>query len=443
MITTNSAWDTKNAALAKQPIYVFAIGGQTRVYSTHDLTAAGVTGAPDYRAWLKTPQGASQSIDVLNGSSSIGELECEVIDQAGSLRQLVGTTTLEGCSATLSVGYPGITYAQFVPLHTNVLYKITPSKQYTSWLFRSRDKQMAAKRTVYINPENGNPLADSNPWVLTGTPAEIMQAVYLFALQRPLADVDRATMQALDAGTEGLYKTVRPYMFTLTEPFEAKQFLESEVFKVAGLYPIVDNTGRLSVRSFRPPAAGPVSAYSFTQDNMIVFPEIDRMPITNEIIFRIDSQGGDFQNELVYIDAASVSMYGRAGQQVIESKGLRTVLGAQWFCGEVANRLFMRFAGTPTVLRGGAPIAQIEAFLLTLPVWVGDYVAVTHPQMPNIFTGDLGVTNRLYEVIDREPDFSRGRMRYKLLDTGLTGLAGAHKFSSSDRDFIIGTSEVY
>jgi hypothetical protein len=46
-------------------------------------------------------------------------------------------------------------------------------------------------------------------------------------------------------------------------------------------------------------------------------------------------------------------------------------------------------------------------------------------------------------VIDREPDFSNGRMQYKLLDTGLTGLQAAHKWSPSDRDFIIGTSEVY
>jgi hypothetical protein len=74
---------------------------------------------------------------------------------------------------------------------------------------------------------------------------------------------------------------------------------------------------------------------------------------------------------------------------------------------------------------------------------VGDLVVVTHSQMPNLLTGELGVTERLYEVIDREPDFARGRMRYRLLDTGLTGMEGAHKFASSDRDFIIESSEVY
>lgn len=441
MISTNANWDAANAQLGKKPIYVLVIGGASHVYSTHDLANEGITGAPSYRAWLKTPRGASQSIDVLRGSSSIGELECEVVDQGGIVRQFVGGQTVEGQSATLLVGYPGLAYTDFVALHTYQIHKITPSRHYTSWLFRARDRQMAGKRTVWVNPENGSPIEDSNPWVLCGTPAEIAQAVYLFALGRDVADVDRDGMAALDSGGEGLYKTVRPFLFVLSEPFEAKQFLETEITKVAGLYPVVDNTGKIGLKAFRPQAAGPVAVYTFDDSNMIVLPEIDRLEVLNEIIFKIDHDGGGFQNELIYIDATSVSTYGRASQLVIESKGLRTVYGAQWWCQEFADRMFARFNGIG--LRGGAPIARIEAFLLTLPVWVGDYVNVTHPLMPDLLTGNLGVTDRLYEVIDREPDFARGRMRYKLLDTGLTGLQGAKLWAPSGSDFIIESSEIY
>lgn len=439
MITTNANWDTANARLAKQPVYVFAIGGESTVYSTHNLTAAGITGAPASQPWLRTPRGTTQTVDVLNGSSSIGELECEVIDQAGTLRQLVGTTTLEGQAATLKVGYPGLAWTEFVTLHTYQIYKITPSRGYTSWLFRARDRQMSLKKTVYLNPVNGNPLEESNPWVLQGTPAEIIEAVYLFGLGRPLEEIDLQSMADLDSGTEGMHKSVRPFQFLLDSPVEAKQFIETEICKVAGLYPVVDNLGRLSVRSSRPPAAGPVAVFTFDDDNMVVLPEVDRMPVVNEIIFKID--GG--RNQLIFVNATSLSTFGRAKQHVIESEGLRTVFGAQWFCQDVANRLFRRFAGTPAGLRGGAPVIQIEAFLLSLPVWTGDYVNVTSSLMPNLLTGDMGVTDRLYEVIDRAPDYSRGRMRYRLLDTGLTGLGGAYKWASSDRDFVIETSEIY
>jgi hypothetical protein len=82
---------------------------------------------------------------------------------------------------------------------------------------------------------------------------------------------------------------------------------------------------------------------------------------------------------------------------------------------------------------------------MTLPVWVGDYVTVSHPLMPDLMTGALGVTNRVYEVIDREPDYANGRMKYSLLDTGLTGMPTAYQWDGSGvaRPFVIGTSLIY
>jgi hypothetical protein len=444
MIQTNAAWDLKNAAVGKKPIYVFAIAGEGRVYSTHDLAAEGITGTlPQYRAWLKTPQGATQSIDVVAGSSSIGELQCEVLEQNGEMRELVGRETLDGRTVTLSVGHPGIAYSEFVPLNVYQLFKVIPSRDYTSWLFSSRDRQVGQKKTIWTHPENGGNLSKSNPWVIQGTPGEIVQAVHLFALGRDPGELDLATLAKLDAASENLYKTVRPFCFQLVESFEAKQFLETEVYKCSGLYPVVDNVGRLSLRAFRAPAAGPVAVFTFNADNMTLLPEVDRMPVINEIVFKIDAQESDFGNELVYVEASSISTYGRTARQTIESKGLKTVLGAQWFCEETAARLFRRFAGTPTGLKGGAPVVRIEAFFLTLPVWVGDYVYLSHPLLPDILTGVKGVMNRLMEVIDREPDYAAGKMKYRLLDTGLTRLAAAHEWGPSGRDFVIGSTEVF
>jgi hypothetical protein len=444
MISTNARFDAKHAALGRMPIYVFAIGGQATVYTTHDLVQQGITGTlPAYGAWLKTPQGASQSVDVLNGSASIGEMSLEVIEHAGAIRTLVGANVLEGSSATLSVGYSGMAYADFVTLNTYRIYKVLPSSSYTSWTFTARDLQLTAKRTISDHPENGEPLSESNPWFLQGTPAEICQAIYLWCLGLDPSQLDRTALLALDSEQQGLYKTVRPFQFRLTEAFEAKQFLESEVYKVAAMHPLVDNLGRISLRAFRAPAAGAAAAFAFDDSNMIVLPDIDRMDITNEVIFQFDDEGGSFTNELVFIEETSVSLYGAANQQNIESKGLRTEFGAWWFCEEVARRLFRRFAGAPGGLRGGAPIYSIQAFLMTLPVWVGDYVAITHPLMPDIMTGAAGVVNRLMEVVDRTPDYAGGTMSYKLLDTGVTGQAAAHKFATSARNFLIGTSEVY
>lgn len=452
MISTTTGFNTANALTGKMPIYAMTITVAPGVtdaslpvtYTTHDLARNGITGYPTFSPWMKTPQGATQSIDIVNGTSSIGELQCEVLEQGGAVRTLVGGNQLEGSTVTLLVGYPGTAWSDFAVLHTYVLYKINPTSGYTSWMFVSRDPQWLLKETIYSHPENGELLSTDNPWYLCGTPAEIVQAVALFALQLPASFIDRPQMVLLDATTEGLFAGVRPFQFAITDSFEAKTFLEQEVLKPSLMYPVILNTGAYSLRAGRPPAAGPTPVFTFTQNNMMVLPVIDRMDVVNEAVWSYDYDGSDYQNYATWIEATSLSVFGPGTQWSVQSKGLVGALGATWFTEWVSNMIFRRFAGTPTGLKGGAPILAIQAFLMTLPVWVGDYVAVTHPLMPNVFTGALGVTARVYEVIERTPDYSNGKMQYKLLDTGLTGAPAAGTWAAgSANPFVVDSSVLY
>src|SRR5579864_7756603 len=126
-IPTNSAWNTANNAPAKMPIYAFQIAGQATVYTTHDLARFGVTSRPTYQPWLVTPKGASQNVDIVQCTSSIGDLQCEVVDVGGAVRTLNGANTLAGSQMTLLVGYPGLDWSQFVVLQSYVIYKVIPS----------------------------------------------------------------------------------------------------------------------------------------------------------------------------------------------------------------------------------------------------------------------------------------------------------------------------
>jgi len=453
MITPASQWSSANAAPLKMPIYAFAVGAEA-LYTTHDLTRFGVTGAPAYSPWLTIPTGASQSIDIVQCTSSIGELQCEVLDVGGAVRQFVGATTLVGLTATLSVGYPGLSWAQFVPLHTYTVYKINPSDGYTSFIFVCRDPQLLEKTTIYLHPENGGLLSDDNPWYVCGSPIDVYLSVLLFAVGLPASAVDLAWLQQLNGPAEGLYYSARPFLFRLTESFQAKQFLETEVFKPSLLYQVVLNTGQLSLRAPKPPAAGASPVFTFTQDNMTVLPKMDRQPLMNEAVWQFDSggsdgsSGSDYGSYNTYVEADSILAFGRGDQQFrVDSKGLRTPCGAFWWSQWVSRRLFRRFAGGASSgsgeLRGGAPVYNIEAFLMTLPVWTGDYVAVTHPRIPDVVTGNLGIAGRVMEVIDREPDYQNGKMTYKLLDTGLTGLAPAAVWGSGTNAFKFGQGRIY
>jgi hypothetical protein len=319
-----------------------------------------------------------------------------------------------------------------------------PSTDYTSFVFSCRDQQLLEKQTIYTHPENGALLSSDNPWYLCGTPTEIFQAIVLFALGLPASAVDRATMAALDSSAEGIFSPWRPFQFTVTQSFEAKQFLETQIFKASGLYQVVTNTGQLSLRSMRPPAAGPSPVFAFTPQNLIALPEWDRQAIVNQCIWEFDYDGSQYNNYETFLQAASVSLYGQGNQFSLQSDGLHSELGAFGFTQWVSDRLFRRFSGVSPAIKGGAPLLSVKSMLMTLPVWVGDYVSLTHPLMPDITTGALGVTNRIYEVVDRQPSYADGMMSYKLLDSGLTGQPAAYEFgAASSRPFIVGSSPIY
>jgi hypothetical protein len=434
-----------NAAAAKMPIYAFAIAGQATVYTTHDLARCGITGTlPSYQPWLKTPQGASQSIDVINGSSSLGNLTCEVLDVGGAIRTLVGTHTLEGSLITLSVGYPGLAWTDFAVLQCYLLTEINPTDGYTSFNFIAKDPQILEMLTVYTHPENGYLLSENNPWHLTGTPAEMFQAVCLGALGMSASQIDRATMVALDSAAQNIFGPWRPFRFELTKSFQAKQFLETEIFKPSGCYQVALPNGQLSLRSMRPAAPSPAPVFTFTEANLTAFPQWTRQRPVNQAIWQFDSGSDGYGNTNTFLEATSISQYGQGQQFSMDSAGLRTEMAAFAYTEWMTARLFRRFSGSDGAIKGGAPLLTLRAMLMTLPVWVGDIVALTHAKMPDITTGNLGVTNRKYEVVDRQPDYQQGYMQYKVLDTGLNGAAAACTFGAgSANPCVIGTGVIY
>ena len=293
-------------------------------------------------------------------------------------------------------------------------------------------------------PKTASLLSAENPWYLSGTPAEIFQAIALFALGLDVTLIDRVALLALDSPTENIFSPFRPFRFEITSSFEAKQFLETQPLQA--LRPLLHrHQHRPALPPLHaPPAAGPSPVFTFTEDNLTEFPRWDRQPVINEAVWRFDKTADGYANYETFIQASSVSQYGRGNQFSVQSDGLRAQLGAFAFTDWLSERLFRRFAGVAPGIKGGAPLLTLRAFLLTLPVWVGDYIALTHTKMPDITTGNLGVTNRIFEVIDRQPDYSRALMTYKLLDTGLTGLPAAYQWGTNPaRPFLLSSSPLY
>jgi hypothetical protein len=213
------------------------------------------------------------------------------------------------------------------------------------------------------------------------------------------------------------------FEFVFTQPVEAKQFLEFEIFHPLGGYAVILADGRLSPRFFVPPYSFAGLA-SLNERNITALPNVKSSPLINQVTFRMDYDGSKFQTELLFLCAPSLQQFGLAGENIIESKGMRLARGGASLAGITANRIFARYSGVNPVTgspRGGAPSLSLVSQFMNLTIEAGDFVYFSHPQLPNLETGTRGIYNRIMEVVDKQPNYAQGKMAYQLLDTGWMG----------------------
>ena len=399
--------------------------------------------------YLKVPQGVEQSINFLEGQSSIGALELEVIDGQGFMTSLVSAGKLEGRKVSLRVGYPGMNSTEFVTVATQEVESVQTVTGLTGYKLQCRDLKRSSKRKIFTQGDDGFPIADEHPRNIAANPMDVALTVYQNELglgqspslpeeawrlydpsrwdasgtsnptlisPNPYVDIDRVLFYR-----NGIFAGYL-LAFALTRSVEAKQFLEYEVFHTLGGYEVVLADGRLSPRFFLPPYSFQ-NLFSFNDRNLTVLPEVERQPLINQVTYRMDFDGNNFQTELLFVEATSLQQFGLAGQHIIESKGARSQRGGASLAQLTATRIFRRYAGINPVTAtpvGGAPTLSLTSQYLTLTVEAGDYIFASHPLLPNFKTGRRGVFNRIYEVAGRQPNYAEGSMSYRLLDSGWT-----------------------
>jgi hypothetical protein len=394
--------------------------------------------------YLKVPQGVQQTVSLLGGTTSIGALQLEVIDGHGYMTALASGAKLEGRIVSLEIGYPGMGSADFVTVATQQIDNIQILNDATGFQINCKDLKRTAKSKIFLAGDDGSPISKDHPRQISANPIDVCLMVYQNELglgQAP--DLPDSGWKIYDPGqwsgdTNPTLITPNPYLdlnqflfyrngffagyvfeFTLERPVEAKQFLDYEVFKTLGGYLIVLADGRLSSRFFTPPY-DLSNLFALSDRNVTALPTVERQAITNQVTFRMDYDGSKFQTELNFVNAPSLERFDLAGEDIIESKGMRTARGGAALAGITARRIFSRFAGIDPVSdlpAGGAMVLTVTAQYMTLTVEVGDWVYFSHPLVPNLRTGRRGIFNELFEVIDKQPDYSKGTMTYKLLDT--------------------------
>ncbi len=427
------------AALGYTKFFVWAIGqGDALMYPN----AEEITGMAPL---LKLPSGVSQSVSDLEGSSSIGQFDVEILVGAiheSPLQAAMNSQELHGRKARLKMGYAGMPASGFPTLETLEVDRVDVGEDSTSWKLRLVDTKRSVRARIFPHA------TEDEPTVLCGNPMDILLAIYQnelgigqntnvsssdwliydgagagylqqvnahrfrYVMNGTLINPNRyLDVPALLSYRNGLFKN--HYLeFTVTEPQDAKAWLEREIYKVLGGYAVVNAAGQLTPRFWLAPpvcSAGVSPAFSFTDRNLTKLPTVERAPIVNQLVFRLDHDGQDFGSVLFIVAGESFSRYGLQGQQVVESRGLRSARQGRMHAQLYAQKLFRRYDSV-------VPVWNVEAFHQALLVEVGDLVTLSHPKVIDPVTNTTGLSNVLCEVLEKHPQYDQGNAQFKLLD---------------------------
>ncbi len=198
--------------------------------ATNPSLLLSVAGLPQLLPYMYVPAGAEQSIDDKNGSSSVGQMELRCIDPGGLLHTLAAQEELIGQIVTFSMGFPGSSLGDFVPLHVlqiseigfdadgRVILKAEDLKRFAQgaflWANGGPEEFLPGQKNVWQLSgaqwlANSYPVSNDNPRWVSGNPLDI----FLAAMQNELGvGQDLALSAVVEAGGTGeLVAAVNPF----------------------------------------------------------------------------------------------------------------------------------------------------------------------------------------------------------------------------------------
>lgn len=437
-----------------------------------------VAGQPQLLPYMIVPSGAEQSIDELNGSSSVGQMEIHCIDPGGVLHTLAAQEELIGQIVSFSLGFPGMQVGDFVSQHVlqiaaiefdqdgRVILRCNDIKRFVQgaalWVEGGPDEWLPGQKNTWqpVGAQwigNGEPISSDNPRYVQGNPLDILLA----ALQNELGCGQDPALQAVveENGSGEMIAAVNPYWkqylpavspatggnagtlinpnqyldvagitalrdsqfsgdwfeFKITSPQQGRSWLEEQICKPLGLVMVVTSTGLLTLKAMKNPAdQTPVAA--FTNDNIVGIPSVRLAPIVNALSFR-----GDVDTTTTNISARTYNSTVCMFQQ--ESYNLFQYLYNHQV--EVTGLTMGRGLSLRSFLLGdqifrrwafATPTYEVTTQLGQLQPELKDWVSLTHPLVPDYIAGGRGVSNIPCEIVGRAPDYANARVRFTLLD---------------------------
>ncbi len=302
-VTTN--YETANSSMHRIPVYFIEFADVATRYGTHEAP-----GISDLKAFMDLPSGVASVINVEEGSASYGSIVAAINDVGGEITALLATG-LALRQVIVYAGYWGLAEEDFS--QTTLIvddYKMIPGTTKYEFTFRQpsalTDKEVCIPAsTVLVGGIGSGDLScvglDTSLYLPAGyfildnevlqyssiadgtytisvrgalgtTPAAHANGAVIKELIRKtghLMDIALDTLQNTDKTGCGIdsglvdaaaFAAVKislgsgyVFDFRITESFNAKSWLESEICKVAACY-MVSNAGKISIVDYQQPS---------------------------------------------------------------------------------------------------------------------------------------------------------------------------------------------
>ncbi|MGH9431175.1 MAG: hypothetical protein ACRD3T_06505 [Terriglobia bacterium] len=448
---------------------------------------------PQTLPYLVIPQGASQTVDETEGMATVGKMTLTSIDPGGLLKSLVAQQSLLGQVAQFSMGFAGQSLGDFVPLHTLQITSTGWTSQGQITIDGDDVQRFIKGSYLWLNggpapwvPGDSTPsqpagpqwlpnaftASNTNPRYLQGNPIDLLLAALQNELgvgqdpalprsQTPAYASDFASNLSLASpvqgtggwqiyvpGDDSTLLNPNPFLdvpgmmglrdsqfsgdwfeFKVTQKTEALQWIQDQILKILGLYFIVRSNGQLSLKSMKTAQGVSSPVMALNAGNIAGIPSVQRGSIINVVNIRMDVDDAEdqtaamsYNNDVVFEQQDSINTYRQLYVQQIEAKGLRVGYGGMLRASLLADRLFRRHAY-------GTPEYTVSAWLSTVPLELGDYVWLTHPLVPDLLSGEMGVNSVICEVSGRRPNYARGQMQFTLVDTRFMNLTRPYQIA--------------
>jgi len=228
------------------------------------------------------------------------------------------------------------------------------------------------------------------------------------------------------------------WRFEIKKPVPAFRFLEQKIYRLLG-YPKVTIDGKLSFRLYR--AAWPDDAAAGLPTLLKTdvlrwrWKRAHELHVNRvEIGVDVDAETGEAAETVVTEDTADQTATKEAVSFEQEDSGLTAARGGVRQGESIGSVLMRRFLVPPSQIEVWCPLTKRS-------LEVGEVLALTHDEIPNVKTGVRGLTALRLEIVEREEAFGAGEMRFVLQEAGYSRPAWiADDAEPPDDDYDLATS---